>query len=192
MDPREIEIVRKWHRPLEIGQLWFVLGLCYYFQKFVHGYFTLVATLTSLTWSKTKFIWIKDCESAFENVTLSLTHAPCLTLLKLGEPFEVINDSFRIGARAIMLQEGRPLAFESRKFFFGRRNYSTREQELVAVVLAMQTWQCYLEGVNYTVVIDHNPLEYLKTQQNFKLFDWKSWSIFLSLLYVRLEDSNFN
>lgn len=121
-----------------------------------------------------------------------MTHAPCLTLLKLGEPFEVINDSFRIGARAILLQEGRPLAFESRKFFFGRRNYTTREQELVAVVLAMQTWQCYLEGVNYTVVIDHNPLEYLKTQQNFKLYDWKSWSILLSLLYVTLEDSNFN
>jgi hypothetical protein len=50
-----------------------------------------------------------------------------LTLPKSGEPFEVINDASLIGARAIMFQEGRPLAFESRKFFHARRNYTTGE-----------------------------------------------------------------
>ena len=31
VDPRIIEIGTKWHRPLEIGQLQYFLGLCIYF-----------------------------------------------------------------------------------------------------------------------------------------------------------------
>ena len=64
-----------------------------------------------------------------------------------------------------LLQEGRPIAFESRKLSPEEVNYTTREQELLAVVHAMRTWQCYLEGVEFTMVIDHCPLTFFQTQQ---------------------------
>ena len=44
------------------------------------------------------------------------------------------------------------------------RNYHIGKQELLAVVHAMRTWRCYLEGVKCTVVTDHNPITYLQTQ----------------------------
>ena len=40
VDHRKIEIVTKWHRPLEIIQLWSFLGLCNYFHLFIHEYST--------------------------------------------------------------------------------------------------------------------------------------------------------
>ena len=92
VDPTKIEIVAKWHRPLEVGRLRSFLGLCNYFRIFIHGYSTLVAPLDSLTQIKLKFFWTDDCEHAFENVKYALTHALVLTLPKLREPFEVSSD----------------------------------------------------------------------------------------------------
>ena len=65
----------------------------------------------------------------------------------------------------VLLQGGKPIAFERKKFSSAERNYITSEQEFAAVVHVMRTWRCYLEGSNCTIVLDHNPLVYLKTQQ---------------------------
>ena len=43
-------------------------------------------------------------------------------------------------------------------------NYHIGEQELLAVVQAMRTWRCYLEGVKSMVVTDRNPITSLQTQ----------------------------
>ena len=37
------------------------------------------------------------------------------TLSKLREPFEIVIDDSLIGERVVMLQEGRPITFESKK-----------------------------------------------------------------------------
>ena len=71
-----------------------------------------------------------------------------------------------LGIGAVLLQKGRPIAFESRKLTRAEKNYTTGEQELTAVVHALRTWRCYLEGSECVVITNHNPLTYLKSQQN--------------------------
>ena len=78
---------------------------------------------------------------------------------------------------------GRPVAFLCRKFTDAERNYGVGEQELLAVVHAMRTWRCYLEGVNadmFTVVTDHNPLTYLQTQNTLSRRQVR-WSEYLQM-----------
>ena len=79
----------------------------------------------------------RDCEHALENVKFVLTHASILTLSKLAEPFEVVNDASLIGVGVIPLQGERPIAFESRKLSLVERSYTTRELELALFVHAM-------------------------------------------------------
>ena len=46
------------------------------------------------------------------------------------------------------------------------RNWTTTDQELWGVIHALKTWRCYLEGLNFKVVTDHNPNTHLQTQPN--------------------------
>eukprot|EP00983_Pelagomonas_calceolata_P027488 863143-Pelagomonas_calceolata.AAC.1 len=64
------------------------------------------------------------------------------------------------------MQKQRPLAYESRKLRPAEVNYTTGEQELLAVVHALKIWRCYLEVPHFTVVTDHNPLVHLPSQPN--------------------------
>ena len=58
-------------------------------------------------------------------------------------------------------------AFESRGYYPVEANYTTTEQELLAIVHTMKAWRYLLEGVaidHLTLVTDHNPLVWLQSQ----------------------------
>ena len=48
------------------------------------------------------------------------------------------------------LQDGHPVAFESRKMIPAELNYTTSEKECLATVHALKVWRCYLEGLSRT------------------------------------------
>ncbi|KAJ9523325.1 hypothetical protein QJQ45_005365 [Haematococcus lacustris] len=99
-------------------------------------------------------------------VVHALSNAPVLALPDFSKQFQVICDASVTGIGAVLMQDGHPIAFESRRLIPAEVNYTTGEQELLAVVHALKTWRCYLEGVEFKVITDHNPLIYINTQPN--------------------------
>lgn len=164
MDPKKATVVADWPRPTDVPQLQSFIGLATYFRRFVQGFSKLVSPLTNLLKKDAPFEWSQQCQEAFEGAMFALTNLPVLVLPDYSKPFEVVCDASVTGLGAVLLQQGGPLAYESRKLSSAERNYGTGEQELLAVVHAMRTWRCYLEGVEFVVVTDHNPLVYLQTQ----------------------------
>jgi hypothetical protein len=117
----------------------------------------------------------------------SLVEAPLLRTPDERKPYEVITDPSDYGLGAVLLQEGYPIAFESRKLNSAELNYTVTEKEMLAVVHALRVWRCYLEGAQFTVFTDHVSNTFFQTQpslsrqqarwsefiQRFGVFKWE-------------------
>jgi len=109
-------------------------------------------------------VWTPECDKAFEKLKKSLTSPPILTIPDLNKPFELICDASMIRMAAIILQDGKVVAFESRKLKGAETKYHAPALEALAVVHAFNLWRCYLEGNHTVVYTDHKPLLYLMSQ----------------------------
>jgi hypothetical protein len=165
VDPKKTNSIQKWPTPTTTQELRAFLGLANYFRRFIQGYSTMVAPLTSLLKKERNMShWDTTCDASFLAVKIALAKAPVLEHPDFNKPFDVICDASVHGVGAVLLQECKPIAFLSRKFGPAEYNYTTTEQELLAAVEALKQWRCYLEGVEFTMWTDHNPNVYMQTK----------------------------
>jgi hypothetical protein len=169
-DPRKIKVVETWPRPTNVHELRAFLGMCNYFRRFIKGYAKITYPMTELlrkgVWDKGKDPWLPIHDTSFEVVKHALTTAPVLTHYDPSKPMELICDASKVALGGILLQEGRPLAYESRKFSPTETRYSTGDRELLAVIHCLKVWRCYLHGQPFTLVTDHKPNTYLRSLEN--------------------------
>ena len=75
----------------------------------------MAAPLTNLTKKDLPLSWNENCQNAFEQIKHALMHAPVLALPDFLLPFVVECDASIEGIGAVLMQNGRPLANESRR-----------------------------------------------------------------------------
>lgn len=125
VDERKIQIVRDWPIPTTATELRSFLGLCNYFRRFVHAYAAITKPLNALTGSNvvwTKNSWTAECQEAYDTLREKLTTAPVLQLPCWDKEFEVICDASKITVGCILCQEGRVVAYESRRLTPAEQN----------------------------------------------------------------------
>jgi hypothetical protein len=186
-DPKKVEAVHTWPIPKNVHDVKSFLGLVNLFRKFIEHSSEIVVPLTNLTKKSHPWVWTGRCQDAFELLKQKLTEAPLLRTPDESLPYEVVMDASDLGLVDVLLQEGQPVAFESRKLNDAELNYQTTEKEMLAVVHALRVWRCYLEGAKFTVYTDHVSNTYFQTQPNlsrrqarwsefvqrFGAFEWK-------------------
>ena len=65
VDPKKMDTVRNWPRPLSSIDIRSFLCLAGYNRRFVDGFSSIASPLTSLTQKKVKFEWSEACEKGF-------------------------------------------------------------------------------------------------------------------------------
>ena len=163
-DPKKVEAVTTWPTPTSVKDIQQFLGLTNFFRKFILGYANLAAPLTELTKKKVTWKWSSECEESFQDLKAKLTAAPVLAIPDPAAPFELITDSCGYGIGAVLMQNHRPVAFYSRKMTDPEKNYVNHEQELLAAIVALKVFRCYLLGNHFTLVTDNKPNTYLDSQ----------------------------
>ena len=183
VDPKKISVVHDWPVPVNVHDVRRFLGLANYFRKFIQGYSRLASPLTELTGSNTPWTWTGQQQAAFEGIKHALTRAPVLALPDPSKPYKVICDASDFGVGGVLTQDGRAIAFFSRKLNAAERNYHTTEKELAAVMYALKEWRCYLLGNQFTVVTDHKANSFLQ-EQSFLSPRRARWAEFLQIFDI--------
>ena len=169
VDPAKIEAVSKWKRPTNASEIRSFLGLAGYYRKFVENFSKLAMPLTTLTRKGKRFEWTEDCEKSFQELKMRLTSAPILTIPEGDEGFVVYSDASKIGLGAVLMQNGKVIAYASRQLKDYEKNYPTHDLELAAVVFALKIWRHYLYGVRCQIFTDHQSLKYFFTQKDLNM-----------------------
>ena len=163
-DPTKIEAMLNWPFPTSLKSLRGFLGLTGYYRKFIKGYGLIAAPLTALL-KKNSFKWTESAKRAFQDLKHAVTSPPVLALPDFSIPFTIQCDASGIGVGAVLMQQGRPLAYMSQAIHGKALQLSTYEKELMALVLAVKKWRSYLLGHNFKIQTDQQSLKYLLEQK---------------------------
>ncbi|XP_062112467.1 uncharacterized protein LOC133823622 [Humulus lupulus] len=147
VDPSKVEAVKGWSQPRNATEVRSFLGLAGYYRRFIEGFSKIATPLTALTRMNSRFIWTEACEESFMELKNRLTNAPILTIPNSRDEFEIFCDASKMGLGAVLMQEGRVIAYASRKLKDYEKNYPTHDLELATVLFALKIWRHYLYGV---------------------------------------------
>ncbi|MCO5608974.1 hypothetical protein L7F22_063193 [Adiantum nelumboides] len=86
---------------------------------------------------------------------------------------------------AVLMQEGRVIAYESRMFSKPEMIAQIYEKELLAVIHALTQWRHYLLGADFTVFTDYQSLRYFLSQKQFSEKQMR-WANHLSRFHFQI------
>lgn len=158
-------MVLDWTAPTKLSELRSFLELANYYRRFIKGYSSIVNPLTDLLKKNVKWEWSDKCDVAFVRLKEILSTEPILKLPIFDRPFEVQVDASDRAIGGVLVQEGHPLAYESRKLKDAEVRYSTHEKEMTAVIHSLEVWRHYLLGTKFIVVTNNVANTYFKTQK---------------------------
>jgi len=174
-DPNKLEKIANWPTPVTATQITEFNGLVNYLAAFdfVPGLAEQSAILTDLTKKGVEFRWEKKHDDAFKMIKKLAKSVQFLQRIdyESGEPIWLIADASSRGVGGYVAQgtdwkTARPIGFYSRQYRPAEANYPTHEQEMLAIISCMKHWYPQLTGAHFTVLSDHAPLQYWKTQRD--------------------------
>ena len=189
----KVEAIRRFPAPSCRRSLQRFLGMVGYYRRFVPHYSTLLAPLTDLLQKGQKWKWSEECDKAFVGLKNVLCSLPVLQAPDFSRPFALAVDASNVGVGAVLMQPDNlnihhPVCYFSKKFNSAQRNYSVIEQELLALILALQHFEVYVptHGPTITVYSDHSPLQFLN-RFKFKNTRLTRWSLLLQEYDLKVQ-----
>ncbi|WVZ81665.1 hypothetical protein U9M48_029018, partial [Paspalum notatum var. saurae] len=83
-----------------------------------------------------RFEWTTACEKSFQELKAGLTIAPVLVQPDIFRDFVIYCDASRQGLGCVLMQDGKVIAYASRKLKDHEQNYPTHDLELAARIVS--------------------------------------------------------
>ena len=169
MDPEKVDAILKWPHSCNLQELQMFLGLAGFYRKYIRDYAKIVVPMMNQSKSQGKsFTWGSKQQSSFEKLKVAIATASVLVVVDPHEPFVVETDASASAVGAVLLQDGRQVAFESKKLNNVQHNYSAYERKLYAIFHALKKWRHYLYGATFDVLFYEESIKWFTGQKDLK------------------------
>ena len=148
------------------------LGHAGFYRRFIKDFSKIARPMTQLLEKDATFVFSNDCTTSFELLKQKLVNTPIMVVPDWTLPFEIMcyASDYAVGA---VLEQRRdkhfhPIYYASKTLNDAQENYSTTENELLAVVFAFDKFRSYLVLSKTIVYTDHSAIKYLFKKQDAK------------------------
>ena len=165
VDQSKISIIKTLAPPTTVNGIRSFLGHAGFNRRFIKD-FSKIARLLE---KDTKFNFDDSCKAAFEEIKIRLVQAPIMAAPDWDQEFEVMCDASDFAMGAVLGQRNekifRAIYYASRTFNEAQENYSTTENEMLAIVFACEKFRPYILGSHVIVHTDHAAIKYLMSKK---------------------------
>ena len=158
-DPEKIRAINQMPPPTDKEGVLRFLGTINYLDKFIEHKSDLQGPISQLTQKDAAFVWEKPQQEAFDRLKSVITTAPVLAYFDNSKETVLNVDASSTGLGAVIMQDGKPVAFSSKSLTTSERRYANIERELLAIVWGAEKFHTYVYGRRIIVETDHKPLE---------------------------------
>ena len=170
--PKKVEAIVNIEPPTTVKQVRRFIGMVNFYRDMWRKRSDVLAPLTRLTKKDVKFVWIEVEQKAFDDVKRIISRETILAYPDFSKPFVIHTDASKTQLGSVVSQDGKPIAFYSRKLNDAQKRYTTTEQELLSIVETLKEFRNILLGHQIIVYTDHRNLTY-KNFNTDRVMHWR-------------------
>ena len=170
--PEKVQAILKIETPRNRKELRSFIGIVNYYRDMWIKRSHVLAPLAGLTSTKSKWKWGPKQEAAFNTAKKIIAKEVMLAYPDFNKPFVIHTDASHYQLGAVISQNGKPIAFYSRKLNPAQTRYTTTERELLSIVETLKEYRNILLGQQIEVFTDHKNLVY-KTFNTERVMRWR-------------------
>ncbi|WVZ58701.1 hypothetical protein U9M48_008943 [Paspalum notatum var. saurae] len=171
VDRAKIDVIEQLPSPANLKALRSFLGHAGFYRRFIKN-FSFARPLSNLLAKDTAFVFDDACLEAFHTLKKALVTTPIIQPPDWNAPFEIMCNASDYAVGAVLGQskdrKHHAISYVSKTMTGPQLNYSTTENELLAVIFAIDKFRSYLIGAKVIIYTDHAALKYLLTKKDAK------------------------
>lgn len=161
----KIEAIKAFRKPISQEEVRSFIGLVNFVGRFVPNLATKTDLLRQFLKKDIKFVWTPAHTKAFNELKCVLTSESILGYFDPNDKTCVIADASPVAVGAVLIQFSnnvpRVISYANKGLTETEKRYSQIEKEALALVWAVERFEMYVRGIQFDLITDHKPLQFL-------------------------------
>ena len=172
VDKTKIKVIQNLHLPSTVRDLRSFLGHVNFYWRFIQDFAKVSKPLTTLLCKDKDFIIDEEGKRTLTMLKQALIKAPILQSPNWDLSLEIMCDSLDYAVGAVLGQrlDKKPTAicYASKTLIEAQINFTTTEEEFLAVVYALEKFRPYILGSKIIIYTYHTALKYFLSKKEAK------------------------